>query len=79
MQANLSSYAFTLDAKESNEKKLPSLGLEKKLPPLMGLGKAMVQQGRLQGEDNSYGRVMFFFCDIYFHRFSLASSWRSAK
>lgn len=55
MHANLASYSTTLDGKDP-DKKLPTLSTgDKKMPSLTGLGKALVQQGRLQGEDNSYG------------------------
>lgn len=55
MHANLAAYATTLDGKDP-DKKLPSISTgDKKQPSLTGLGKALVQQGRLQGEDNTYG------------------------
>lgn len=55
MYSNLAAYATTLDGKDP-DKKMPTLDMDsKRTPCLSGLGKAMVQQGRLQGEDNSYG------------------------
>lgn len=55
MHGSLAGYATTLDGKDP-DKKLPTISTaDKKTPCLTGLGKALVQQGRLQGEDNNYG------------------------
>lgn len=60
MHASLAAYATTLDGKDP-DKKLPTISTgDKKMPCLSGLGKALVQQGRLQGEDNSYGTSQSF-------------------
>ena len=54
---------FLIDGKD--DKRLPSLDFDKKTPCLTGLGKAMVQQGRLQGEDNNYGKHHGILDNIY--------------
>lgn len=58
MHGSLAAYATTMDGKDP-DKKLPTLSMsDKKMPCLAGLGKALTQQGRLQGDDNSYGMAL---------------------
>lgn len=63
---NNSNWLSIKDAKDTGDKRLsPSLLLDKKVPSLTTLGKALVQQGRLHGDDTTYGIIVLFRCPAY--------------